>query len=97
MASLRDLEALVTQNLAMRGPTHVPGPQLAFSWQGQPVMASIDPIPYTDFFLTVHDRGKPLWQFRARAGEYDWNQVGAIIAEIELFTAVSHALPAGKR
>lgn len=82
MTTQKDIEALVTHHLSMRGLARVPGPQLAFSWQGQPVMVSIDQSPYTGFFLTVHDRGRPLRQFRAHAGEYEWSQVAAIIAEI---------------
>jgi hypothetical protein len=77
-----ELEALVTHHLTIRGLARAPGRQLAFAHKGQPVVMSIDPSPYTGFILTVHDRGKPLRQFRPRAGEYDWNAVAGFIAEI---------------
>jgi hypothetical protein len=82
MTTKKDLESLVTQRLAMRGLARVPGPELAFVHKGQPVVVSIDESPYTGFFVTVHDRGRPVRQFRARSGDYEWNAIAAVIAEL---------------
>lgn len=82
MTTRNDIESLVTQRLAMRGLARVPGPQLAFAHKGQPVVVSIDESPYTGFFVTVHDRGRPVRQFRARSGDYEWNAIAAVIAEL---------------
>lgn len=82
MTTRNDIESLVTQRLTMRGLARVPGPELAFAHKGHAVTLSIDESPYTGFFVTVHDRGRPVRQFRARSGDYEWNAISAIIAEL---------------
>jgi hypothetical protein len=82
MTTRNDIEALAVRQLAMRALMRAPGPQLAFAHKGQSVVVSIDESPYTGFFVTVHDRGRPVRQFRARSGDYEWNAIAAIIAEI---------------
>jgi len=81
MTSRKDLEALVTRNLAASGLAPVPG-QFAFAHKGQAVALTLDESPYTGYFLTVHDRGRAVRQFRPRAGHYDWGIIAAIIVEI---------------
>jgi hypothetical protein len=82
MTTRSDLESLVTQRLAMRGLARVPGPELAFAHKDQAVAVSIDESPYTGFFVTVHDRGRPVRQFRVRSGDYEWNAIAAVITEL---------------
>ena len=82
MTSRTDIEALAIRQLAMRGLVRAPGPELAFAHRGQAVAVTIDESPYTGYFVTVHDRGRPVRQFRARSGDYEWNSIAAIVAEI---------------
>ena len=82
MTTTTDIVTLATRQLAMRGLARAPGPQLAFAHKGQAVAVSVDESPYTGYFVTLHDRGRPVRQFRMRSGDYDWNAIAAIIAEI---------------
>lgn len=75
------LLTLMMASLTQRGLERVDGP-LAFAHNGQVVTLSIEPSVYTGYRVTVHDRGQPARQFRAHAGNYDWNAIANLIIEI---------------
>jgi len=81
MQTEKELVALMTARLGSRGLTRVAGP-LAFAHKEQAVSLSIDESVYTGYYITVHDRGRPARQFRAHAGDYDWNDIANLIVEI---------------
>jgi hypothetical protein len=81
LESEEQVVALLTAGLRNRGLVRVPGP-LAFAHKGESVTLSIDRSVYRGFYVTVHDRGRPARQFRAHAGNYDWNSIANLIVEI---------------
>ena len=81
MTSGKELEALATSSLSAAGLARVPG-QFAFVHKGQAVALTLEESPYTGHDLTVHDQGRPVRQFRPRAGHYDWHMIASIIIEI---------------
>ena len=81
LESEQQVVALLTASLRNRGLVRVPGP-LAFAHRGESVALSIDRSVYRGFYVTVHDRGRPVRQFRANGGNYDWNSIANLIVEI---------------
>ena len=80
-ANEKNLLAVMTASLAKHGLTPVEG-QLAFAHKGETVTVSIEQSVYTGYYIIVHDRRRPARQFRAHAGNYDWNSIAHLIIEI---------------
>lgn len=83
MQNVKQLEAILEQQLAQRALARAPGP-LAFVYQGNVVRVTVNESLYRGLFVTVHDKPCGTRQFRARSGDYDWDAIAeAIVATVE--------------
>ena len=84
MQTRQELETMIERKLVARGLKRGDGP-LAFVHKGQCVTLAVDHTIYRGAFVTLYDGARKVREFRARAGDFDWN---AILAEIE---EIAHA------
>jgi hypothetical protein len=75
------LTAELKEHLLYRGLRPLHG-QLAFAYKGQVVQLAVDESLYRGRFVAVLDHGRPVREFRAQGGQYDWDAIAATIVEV---------------
>jgi len=56
--------------------------KLAFVHKGQIVELSVDESLYRGPFVAVLERGRAVREFRAQAGDYDWNAIAEAVIDV---------------
>jgi hypothetical protein len=75
------LKAALRDNLLQRGLRALHG-QLAFVHRGRIVQLAVDESLYRGPFVVVLEQGRPVREFRAHDGAYDWNAIANAIVDV---------------
>ena len=78
MQSKETLQLTLKEHLLYRGLRPLHG-RLAFVHKGEIVELHIDESLYRGPFVTVLERGRVVREFRAQAGNYDWDGIAATV------------------
>ena len=81
MQSREALAVELKENLLYRGLRPLQG-QLAFAHKGHVVQLCVDESLYRGPFVSILERGRPVREFRAQAGHYDWDAIAAAIIAV---------------
>jgi len=81
MPSKERLKSDLKEHLLYRGLRPLHG-QLAFVHKGQVVQLAVDESLYRGRFVAVLDAGRPVREFRAQAGHYDWDAIAQAVIEV---------------
>ena len=69
------------EHLRLRGLRPLHG-QLAFAYKGQVIELAVDESLYRGPFISVLERGRPVREFRAQSGHYDWDAIAAAVIDV---------------
>jgi hypothetical protein len=81
MKSRESLTHELKEHLLYRGLRPLHG-QLAFAHKGHIVKLAVDESLYRGAFVAVLENGRPVREFRAHAGRYDWDAIAAAVIEV---------------
>jgi hypothetical protein len=81
MRNRDELERVIKEQLLYRGLRPVRG-KLAFAHKGAIVELCIDYTLYRGAFIAVQERGRTVREFRAQAGDYDWDALAAAVVDV---------------
>jgi len=81
MQSRESLAHELKEHLLYRGLRPLHG-QLAFAHKGRIVQLSVDESLYRGPFVSVLEQGRPVREFRAHAGQYDWDAIAAAVIDV---------------
>jgi len=81
MRSTQTLTAELKEHLLYRGLRPLHG-QLAFAYKGRIVQLAVDESLYRGPFVSVLAHGRPVREFRAQAGQYDWDAIAAAVIDV---------------
>src|SRR3954451_5499781 len=56
--------------------------QLAFAYKGHVIELAVDESLYRGPFVSVLERGRPVREFRAQGGHYDWDAIAAAVIDV---------------
>ena len=81
MRSRDTLTAELKQHMLYRGLRPLHG-QLAFAYKGHIVHLAVDESLYRGPFVAVLEQGRPVREFRAQFGQYDWDAIAAAVIDV---------------
>ena len=81
MRSTETLTAELKEHLLYRGLRPLHG-QLAFAHKGRVVQLAVDQSLYRGPFVSVLEQGRPVREFRAQSGQYDWDGIAAAVIDV---------------
>jgi hypothetical protein len=81
MRSTETLTAELKEHLLYRGLRPLHG-QLAFAYKGHIVQLAVDQSLYRGPFVAVLEHGRPVREFRAQSGQYDWDAIAAAVIDV---------------
>ena len=81
MRSTEKLTTELKEHLLYRGLRPLHG-QLAFAYKGHIVQLAVDQSLYRGPFVSVLEHGRPVREFRAHAGQYDWDGIAAAVIDV---------------
>ena len=81
MRSRDALTAELKEHMLYRGLRPLRG-QLAFAYKGHIVHLAVDESLYRGPFVAVLEQGRPVREFRAQSGQYDWDAIAATVIDV---------------
>jgi hypothetical protein len=81
MQTKEQLKTVLKEHLVYRGLRPVRG-QLAFMHKGKIVELQVHESLYRGPFVVVLERGRAVREFRAHAGDYDWNGIAEAVIDV---------------